>query len=167
MSDSISMVDRNDENTSTIPRRKFLELNYCSEENTVIVLPDDLDRFEIQKSRAIEVLKAAHKEGMFDKQFRLFLDKVGVWVSGHNDKIRDALVTLQDGSLIFLVVAKESEVDDELQDSLTSLEFEIANDVDLDLIQLDTLYLPPASDSSIASFIDPQVALKIAYVKSP
>lgn len=144
---------------------RSVEINYYTEGDTIIVTPDDLNRFAIQKERAIAVLQAAHKSNLFAKQFDLLLDRLASWVNSHQTVIRDAVLTAQDGSLLFVTVLKQAEIDDTTQDDLSGLEFDIANDVDLDLIQMDTLALPPVSKHALSSFLDRQFVMRYVHGK--
>lgn len=146
-----------------------VEIDWYAEHDTVIVsprnTPGNMKRFAIQKDRAIEVLQAAQKAEVFDKQFGLLLDRLAEWINQHQGKISEAILTAQDGSLSFVVVRTEAELDDEFQDALTALEFDIANDANLDVISLDTMALPPVTRRALSSFLDAKFSMRYVHGK--
>ena len=68
---------------------------------------------------------------------------------------------MRDNSLAFVIVHREAAYDEDFQDDLADLEFEIANDPDLDLVKLKTLALPNVTGEALHSFLDPR--LMISY----
>ena len=85
--------------------------------------------FEVHKDRAIAVLQlAAHAES----QLKLLLERLARWVRDNAAMIDTAYVTLRDAKLAFLVVSKTPECNDDLEDSISELDFHIANDPDLE-----------------------------------
>ena len=145
--------------------RNVVELDWYADNDTVTVTPRDQKRFDIQKDLAIEVLQAEGQAGLFGKQLGLLLERLAFWISNNLSSIGDAFLTVQDGSFSFVVIQKVPECDDDLQDSLASLNFAIANDPDLDLIELDTIALPPVSEHALTSFIDRKFAMKYVHGK--
>src|SRR5260221_7968170 len=134
--------------------RNVVELDWYADNDTVTVTPRDQKRFDIQKDRAIEVLQAEGQAILFGKQLGLLLERLAFWINNNLASVGDAFLTEQDGSFSFVVIQKVPVCDDDLQDSLASLNFSIANDSDLDLIELDTLALPTVSERALTSFID-------------
>lgn len=94
----------------------YVELDWYDESEVVQVRPRDKQRFELQKDRAIEVLRAAKEVDRFQKQFEFLLNTLASWAVHWNTKISAAIVTLQDGSLAFIVVQKNEKYDEEFQD---------------------------------------------------
>ena len=124
-------------------------------DGTVTVTPQDQDRFSIRVRHAIEMLRQGHHAEKFNGQFRLLLRLLAEWLKDRTD-IEKAFLTHRDGSLSFVVVKVSCEYDDEFEDSLSDLDFGIANDTDLDLIKIDAIALPPTSETALRSFLDPE-----------
>lgn len=136
-----------------------VELNWYTEDDTVKVTPRDFRRFEIQKHRAIEILQLASQEEAFNKQFPLLLDTLARWIEQYQAKIQQAVLTLQDGALTFVVVRLESRFDEPFEEALAQLELDIARDSDLALVRVSTTCLPSVSDEALRSFVDERLLL--------
>jgi hypothetical protein len=139
-----------------------VELDWFAEDEVVRVTPRNQQRFDIQKDRAIEILQRAKESGRFQQQFSLLLNRLAEWLAPRQAKVSQAIVTLQDGTLVFLLVRKEAKYDEGFQDELAELDFDIANDPDLDLIKLKTLALPNVSGEALRSFLDERLILSYA-----
>ncbi len=114
---------------------------------------DQEDRFFLTVGVAIEACKAYGKQQEFLQQFREVQSRLSQWVKQHGSLITDAYLTVQDAALLFLVVMAGAAFDQALEDSLTDLDIAIAQDASLDLIQLNVLALPRASEEVIQSFL--------------
>ena len=136
-----------------------VELDWYAEDDVVHVTPRNQKRFEIQKDRAIEILQRAKDGENFQRQFALLLDRLAEWISRHQSKLANSILTLQDDRLAFVVVRHEARYDEQLQDDLADFDFDIANDPDLDLIRLKTLALPNVAGESLRSFLDERLVL--------
>jgi hypothetical protein len=130
-----------------------VEIDWFADGDTVSVLPRDRQRFEIQKDVAIRVLEIAEHA---EKQLTLLLQRLAEWIRIHQAAISAAYVTLRDQRLAFIVVSRDVECDDELEDAVSALDLELANDPNLDGIGLNAMVLPPASPEALASFFDPR-----------
>ncbi len=138
---------------------KSVELDWYAEGDTVHVTPRNQKRFEIQKDRAIEILQREKDAELFQQQFALLLERLAEWIQGRETKIANAIVTLQDDRLTFVVVRSEAPYDEQFQDDLADLDVDIANDPDLDLIKLKTLALPIVGGEALRSFLDERLVL--------
>ena len=136
-----------------------VELDWFADGDVVSVTPRNQERFEIQKDRAIQVLQMAREAEQFQRQFNLLLKRLAEWIRSQRADIDKAFVTLQDGTLAFVVVRKEAAYDEDFQDALADVDIEVANDRDLDLITLKTLALPNISSESLRSFLDERLVL--------
>lgn len=136
-----------------------VELDWYADGDVVRVIPRNQRRFEVQKDRAIEVLQRAGEADRFNQQFALLLDRLAAWVCDRQEKIANAILTLQDGALSFVVVRTEAKYDEGFQDDLAEIDFEIANDRDLDLIKMQTLALPHVAGEALLSFLDDRLIL--------
>ena len=140
----------------------IVQLDWSMEGGNVVITPRDQDRFIIKVQRAIEILQQANNVGNFQRQFNLLLRILGEWLRIRDD-IAHAYITLRDGALAFVVVRSSCEYDDDFEDNLSNLDYQIANDPDLDLIKMDAIALPLASEDAIYSFIDQDFVLEYAH----
>ena len=134
-----------------------VEIDWYDRAETIKVCPRSQKRFEVHKDRAIKILQLATNA---DSQIQLLIDKLGEWVRDNFDEyLSQAYLTLRDSRFAFLAISRLPECNDDLEDSLSDLDLSIANDPDLDLIRMNTLVLPPASDESLNSFFDQRFLL--------
>ena len=143
--------------TATSP----VQLDWAEKDGLVVVTPSDGDRFGIKVQRAIEILQQAARAEEFGHQFNLLLRVLAEWLKGRTDVDR-AYLTQRDGALAFVVIRSSCEYDDGFEDALSDLDYSIANDTDLNLIKMNALGLPLASDGAVGSFLDESFTL--AYV---
>ncbi len=141
---------------ASVPRTSELPVHLCwsEKDGLITVTSQDEDRFNIKLNRAVEALQQADKVDKFKRQFNLLIKILLGWVKERSD-VRDAHLTLRDGGFSFVVVRQVPEYNEEFEDELSDLDYRIANDVDLDLLKLDVIGLPPASQEAIQTFIDP------------
>ena len=137
----------------------IVQLRWDTRDGLLTVTPEDEDRFSIKVGRAIELLQQANRAEEFQQQFTLLLRLLAQWLQDRSDTER-AFLTQRDGALAFVVVRASSEYDDDFEDALSDLDFGIANDADLNLVTLDAIGLPLASDSAVSSFLDPTFTLE-------
>lgn len=137
---------------ATHARRSAIQLRF-GENDRVVVTPENEDRFALTMDEAVKACRAWESHQRFERQFRILIDVLKEWVQRHHDRVSQAHVTIRDGGLLFLVVMRKSHHDETLDESLTELDIEIANDPDLDLIRLSVLAIPNASEDNIASFL--------------
>lgn len=144
--------------SETEPLRIWLD--HKDHEGKIVVTPSDGDRFVVKIGKAIELLRQRDRT-QFDDQFKLLMRQLGAWLKEHKNWSR-ALITGGEGVLRFIVVRKDVTADDEMTDALSDLDFEIANDPDLNLIKLNATALPRVSDEALQSFLDPSFSLEYA-----
>jgi hypothetical protein len=142
---------------------KSIELDWYAEDDTVVVTPRDLVRFEIQKDRAIRALQLEAARDEFTAQFRLLLRVLAEWVDAQSTEVESAILTLQDGNLLFLVVQSGTEHDESLEDAVSELDFTVANDSDLHLVDMDVMCVPRVSSEALRSFIDERMVLSYGH----
>lgn len=138
-----------------------IELDWYDENELVRVRAKNQQRFEIQKDKAIQALQLANEADQFQKQFNLLLERLASWLREYPAKISNAVVTLQDNALAFVVVRSDTRYDTAFEDALASLDLEIASDSDLNLLKLKTLALPKidGGGDSLRSFLDTRLML--------
>ncbi len=134
-----------------------VEIDWFAAGDKVQVCPRSKVRFEVHKDRAIQILQLATTA---ESQLNLLMQRLGEWLNLHTDKVREGYLTLRDARFAFLVVTRDPGLDDDLEDSLSDLDFEIANDPDLEALKLNALILPPASKQSLSSFFDRRFLVK-------
>ena len=132
-----------------------VQLRWDMKDGLVVVTPEDQDRFVIKLRRAIEMLQQGDHADKFSHQFSLLLRLLAEWLTDRSD-IERAFLTYRDGSLSFVVVRSLCKYDDDFEDALSDLDFDIASDADLNLIKMDAIALPPASETALRSFLDPE-----------
>ncbi|MFV2069906.1 MAG: hypothetical protein ACC645_23315 [Pirellulales bacterium] len=138
-----------------------IQLRWTDKDGTITVTPQDNDRFTVQLGKAIDVLQQASQHERFETQFKILLRELALWLKGRTNVDR-AFISLRDGRLAFVIVKSGSECDESLEDELSDLDVRIANDVDLDLIELDVLSLPEISEISLSTFLDTRFVLQYA-----
>jgi len=143
----------------------IVEIDWYDENDKIIVTPRNQLRFTIQKDRAIEALRIVRDSERFTLQFELLLGKLARWVKERASDIQTAIITLQDNSLMFVVVQSDDCYDEQLQDDLAELDFAIAQDTDLDLMRLRTVMLPPVDSDALGSFVDARMVLQYQHGK--
>ena len=143
-------------NTSDITRGPehqavVVQLDWNDQSGRVTVTPKDQDRYTLKVQQAIELLNLGHQHQLFQSAFQVLVNRLGEWLSQQSG-IREAFLTLRDGGFLFVVVRKDSRLDDDFEDSLTDLDVAIAGDADLRRLRVDVLSLPGASASAIETF---------------
>jgi len=141
-----------------------VQLDWAMKDGLVIVTPRDQDRFIFIVRRAIEILQQAEQAEKFERQFNMLLRVLAEWLKDRTD-IRRAFLTDRDGALAFVVVRNSCTYDDDFEDALSEIDFQIANDPDLDLIKMDAIALPSASESAVSAFLDPDFVLEYDHAK--
>lgn len=139
--------------TPAMQPRSVSYLKYEDRDGSVVVTPDDEDRFMITVEAAIRACQAYHQQAVFRMQFKQTLQKVAEWLRAHESHVGQAYVTVRDAGLLFLVVRKQPQYDSGFEDDLTDLDLQIAQDPDLNLIRLSVLAIPPCTDDGVNSFL--------------
>jgi hypothetical protein len=131
----------------------YIVLHAQDHDRTVRVETENEDRFVMTVGAAIQACKKYEDYEKFTKQSRQLVDKLHAWIAAHGSEVREAYMTLRDSAFLFLVVQTGETFDKALEDSISDLDLEIAQDPDLDLIRLNVLALPNASPESVKSFM--------------
>jgi len=132
-----------------------VQLRWDMKDGLVVVTAEDQDRFAIKVRRAIEILQQGDHADKFGTEFQLLLRLLAEWLKDRSG-IEKAFLTHRDGALSFVVVRSSCEYDDDFEDALSDLDVDIAADTDLSLIKMDAIALPPASETALRSFLDPE-----------
>jgi len=136
----------------------YIKLDWSERDRSVIICPDDNDKFVQTVEQVIEAVRAqgSDERVKVNHQFKELLRRLGEWAYDHSGMIRHALVTRRDSNLLFLVVTKSRKYDDAFEDELTDLDVEIARDDAFDLLPLSVLAIPNVDDANTFGFITPE-----------
>jgi hypothetical protein len=147
---------------ATVTKSSWVHLHHADDSEGVIVTTATNQTFTLPLDAAIRACGSVEKLERFTKQFQKLLTRLASWLTDHLDDVEDAYVTLRDAGLLFLVVRKTRRFNEELENSLTGVDLEIAQDPELDLIRLTVLALPMTSRDGIESFL---VSPSLQYAK--
>jgi hypothetical protein len=145
--------------STSVAGSSIITLNWADEDGIITVTPEDESRFNVKLRRAIQMLQVADRVDQFTDQFKLLNQVLAKWTSNQTD-IDRAFVTLLSDHILFVVVRKTVEYDEDFEDRLSNLDLTIAQDVDMDLIRMHSIALPHSSEMAIRSFLHPNVALE-------
>lgn len=140
-----------------------VELHFEDAGGHVRIVPPDRDLMTMPVKTAIEACRAFNDQLTFRDQFDLLLEKLGQWLSDRRTAVADAYVTTRDAGLLFVVIQQEKNRDPELDEALTDLDLEIANDEDFSHIPLSVLALPHVDQASIRSFLTKELAFRLRF----
>jgi hypothetical protein len=138
-------------------RSSVIELHFENREGRVCIVPPDNNIMAIPVETAIAACQAFKTQIQFKDQFDQLIATLGEWIAQRNDRIADAYLTVRDSGLLFLLVTKSKQYDDELETALTELDLEIAHDSDFDLISLGVHAIPLGP---VESFVSRKMALR-------
>jgi len=131
-----------------------LQLDWRNEGGIATVTPRDQDRYVVKVRTLVERLhKVGHIEA-FEEKLTLLQKELASWLVDRTD-VAKAFLTLRDGGLLFLIIKKNSDYNESLEDELTDLDIQLAKDRDLMPLSVDVLALPSVSDVAVSTFIDP------------
>jgi hypothetical protein len=130
----------------------------CPDEGieTVVVTTKDGDRFVLTIEEAIAACQTGDRSRQFFDQFRGVMERLTSWLNERPEKIDRAYLRIGRDGLDFTVVLRAKGFDPELEDSLTELDIEIAQNEAFELIKLDITALPYCSENSARSFVRQQ-----------
>jgi hypothetical protein len=131
-----------------------MQLTWEHKDGNIVVTPSNQDRFLIKIGRAIEILRQHQRQQQFEKQFDLLLKELASWLEKHEGRWSRAFLTAGESTLRFIVVRGQVKFESDLTDALSDLGVEVANDPDLELIQLSTRALPLVTEEALQSFLD-------------
>jgi hypothetical protein len=136
-----------------------IQLHY-GDDSKVVVVPEDEDRFVTSCQEAANACRAYNEQAMFYKQFddRL-LPLLGQWVHQHAAQASKAYLTVREDGLLFVVVLRSTHYDRVVEDALTELDVRVATSAELDMIAMDVLAVPAASQRAYTSFLTPDKTL--------
>lgn len=141
-------------------RTEPIRLHYEDRTRQVVVTAkEDKGRFVTTVEAAIEACAARQNAAEFCSQFQELLRHLDEWIKTHRKKISKAFVTVRDTGLLFLILQHSPEYDRALEDELTELDVEIAQDVCYSLLNLNVLALPAGGGGAETGFLAPVYTL--------
>lgn len=140
--------------------KPIVQLGY-SDHGTVVITPQDEDRFALTIQSAVEACAIHVKREQLEVRFRILLNRLADWLRSRLDAIADALLTERDGMLLFLVVMKKKRFDSNLEEDLTRLELEIRDDPQLEDLPFTTMALPYVDEADLMSFVNRQILIRL------
>jgi hypothetical protein len=142
-----------------------IELHFENQGGNVRVVPPDRDIMAMPIEMAIEACRAFKNQIRFKDQFDLLVHRLGTWIGERRASVSSAYLTSRDSGLLFLVVTNGREFNQELEEAITELDLEIAQDGDYNLIRFGVHVLPECDRDSVQSFLSPLVIeLKVSGV---
>ena len=132
-----------------------LQLNYKAKGQTVVITPEDEDRFCVTVQEAIRACSAGQSYVVFDKQFRKLTEKIASWLKSNSKDIYKAYLTVRDSDILFFIVRKSVAYNREFEDFLTDFDISIAEDVNFNKIRMSVLAIPKSPQETISSFLRP------------
>ena len=145
--------------------RNVIHLKWHHGENRVLVEPEDEDRFLTTVQDIITACGVSREMLVFKKQFDALLRRLAEWVEEHQERIRDAYITVRDAGLMFLVVQTGREYDRAFEDALTDLDLEVAQDDSMGLVEMSVLALPNCAPEAVEGFLSSEVTLAYAHAE--
>ena len=146
--------------SKTMQKVPPIRLEYKQKGRQVYVEPVDENRFMVSVETAIRACQKLELEEQFTRQFAYLREILAGWLVAHRRKVKHAYLTIADAGLLFLVVTKSAQYDGPLEGELTSLDLDIAQNPQLDLIAMEVLALPKSSPANFESFLAPEMTLE-------
>ena len=142
------------------PTQIEINLDWYDGKEIVRVTPRNLQAFEIEKDRAIRLLESGQAAR---KEFDLLISCLGTWLLQERDRISSAYLTRQDRSLMFVVVTRAVEWDEELVDRAARLDLEIAQHRLLTHIRMNVTVLPRVKEEGLGPFVDGTFCIRLQF----
>lgn len=138
---------------SAVSPKNIIRLKH-GDNSQIIVEMKDGDRFGISSSdaaMACQFYEAGQK--VFSQQVRILSDRLTKWFQANAAHVKEARLGPRPDGLLFLVVMAGQEYNPDLEDRMTELEAEIAQDPTLDMIRLEVQAVPDFGAASIQAFL--------------
>lgn len=147
------------QNTRLVPVSP-IELHFEDQGGKVRVTAPDRHVMIVPVSVAVEACRAFQDQIAFNDQFNDLLDRLARWIVDHRRQVSQAFLTVHDAGLLFLVVQQGTEFDPDLENSLSELSLEIANDTDYSLIRLVVHAVPNCGREIYEAFLSSRMSLR-------
>lgn len=139
--------------SSAVSPKNIIRLKH-GDNSRIIVEMKDGDRFGITSNdaaMACHFYEAGRKA--YDQQVRALSDRLTKWFQQNADFVKEARLGPRPDGLLFLVVMASPEHNPDLEDRMTALEAEVAQDATLDMIRLEVQAVPDFGTASIQAFL--------------
>lgn len=140
---------------TTLKNSDVILLHYGEKDKQIAVYTQDGDKFYATVAEAIEALRSTDDRKQSRDNMSALYDHLVRWLVAHTDEIDRAFLTVRDAALLFVILQKEREIDAELQEALSELDWEIAHDSSFGGIDLNVVGLPQCSETAYRSFLAP------------
>jgi hypothetical protein len=134
-------------------RTPAIHLGRDGQEGYVLAYGDGNEKFLLTVQEAIKACGAFSKMAQFQTQMKELTDHLSKWVNDRKATVRDAYLSVKGSGLFFMVVMAGKEFNPELEEELTTLDIEIANSEDFDLLRVDVLAIPDGPPECVDSFL--------------
>lgn len=121
------------------------------------------DNFFVAIADAARACSAMDRMGDFYKQFLRLDEILRDWITKNGSHIAEANLRFRDRGMLFVVVQKSQEFDLALAERLTALDLDVANESDLNLLELDVLAVPPAFREARGAFLADEAERVVRY----
>lgn len=138
--------------TETQPKLKLVLLD-GAEDGRVRVLPKGGEEYSVTMQQAVDACGMQNDQFRFADQFKELLDALTEWIEPRLKTIKTAHVTTRGRGILFLVMQRAAEFDQQLTDELTALDLKIAHDERFDRIEFEVLAVPAVSKQSLSAFL--------------
>jgi len=146
--------------------QEHIHLIWSATDHRVIIEDQYRQRFLAVVQEAIESCKVHRRadRAAFRKQFKALLDFLGQWAFERKEKLARIFLTVGQERLLFLVVTKARNYDNDLESELTQLDVEVAHNQDFSRICLSVQALPCCGKNGYGSFCNPRATLEYAWL---
>ena len=135
-----------------------LRLDFRSE-RTVVVVPEDEDRFIVTSQEAARACRRVADEQEWKTEFNSFLTNVHDWCKKHSGSIDGAYLSFGDEGLKLFLATHGDEYDFSLGDEVAKLGIELA--ALFPGCPADVLHVPSMALKDLDSFFSPSTALQL------
>lgn len=149
--------------SQSVTRRptSVIELHFENQGGNVRIVPPDRDIMAMPIELAIEACRAFKHQIEFRDQFVLLVSRLGGWIGERWSELSSAYLTLRDSGLLFLVVTKNDKFSEAIEEAITDLDIEVAQDSDYSLIRFGVHVLPACDRDSVQSFLSRQMVMEL------
>lgn len=139
--------------SSAVSPTNIIRLKH-GDNSRIIVEMKDGDRFGISSNdaaMACRFYEAGQKA--YGRQVRALSNRLTEWFQANAPHVKEARLGPRPDGLLFLVVMSGPEYNPDLEDRMTELEAEIAQDPTLDMIRLEVQAVPDFGPASFQAFL--------------
>jgi len=138
---------------TAVSPKNIIRLKYGDDSQLLVEMKDG-DRFGMTSTdaaMACHFYEAGKKA--YGRQVQELSERLTSWFKNNAPHVKEARLGPRPDGLLFLVVMSKSAYNPELEDRMTELEAEIAQDATLDMIRLEVLAVPDFGPASFQAFL--------------